>query len=281
MDANDSTGSTLQEFSAFLFARCGLAATTIDGYVATMRRLAPALGERPEHKTIDQFITGMRRDGKASYSHIKNTSQAIERYMEFLGAPIKLGRPKKPKRILKGTLSEAEVTLLIAATRTTRDRAMLTLLAYSGIRNQELCSLRIEDLDVAGLAVRVNAGKGNKDRAACIAGACAETVLAYIRERNALPGEPLFLTIRRKRPFAPQDLRKLIRVTAGRAGIRKRVHPHLLRHSLATHMLARGSGLLAIKQQLGHEFIETTMIYLHAAPARMQAEYRFFAPSYL
>ncbi len=129
--------------------------------------------------------------------------------------------------------------------------------------------------------MRVNAGKGNKDRSACIAGACAETVLAYIRERNAGAGEPLFVTTRNKHPLAPQDLRKILRLVAGRSGIRKHVHPHLLRHSLATHMLARGSGLLAIKQQLGHEFIETTMIYLHAAPARMQAEYRFFAPSYL
>lgn len=82
-------------------------------------------------------------------------------------------------------------------------------------------------------------------------------------------------------PYRQQDLRKLVRTVAKRAGVNKRVHPHLFRHSLDTNMLIRGAHILAIKQQFGNAFVDTTMIYLHAAPVAMQAQYRFFAPSYL
>jgi integrase/recombinase XerD len=111
--------------------------------------------------------------------------------------------------------------------------------------------------------------------------ACVSVLLDYLNERKGTHSERLFLTVRNHNPFAPQDLRKLIRSTAKRAKITKRVYPHLMRHSLATNMLHRGANLLAIKEQLGHAFIETTMVYIHSAPERMRMEYRMFAPSYL
>ena len=92
----------------------------------------------------------------------------------------------------------------------------------------------------------------------------------YLRERSGQAHELLFVTVRGQRPYAPQVLRKLIRAAAKRAKITKRVYPHLLRHSLATNMLNRGANILMIKDQLGHAFVETTMIYLHAARERIQ-----------
>ena len=77
---------------------------------------------------------------KFSYSHIVNTSLAIERYMEFIGSPLKLGRPRKPRRIIIATLSEAEIARLIGATKNIRERTILALLAYSGIRAKEFAS---------------------------------------------------------------------------------------------------------------------------------------------
>jgi site-specific recombinase XerD len=76
-------------------------------------------------------------------------------------------------------------------------------------------------------------------------------------------------------------VRKLVHKAAARAGLTKRVWPHLLRHSLATNMLHRGAHLLAIKEQLGHAFDETTMIYVHSSPEHAQLQYRMYAPSYL
>jgi integrase/recombinase XerD len=272
----------LDGFSQYLCARRGLAECTIDDYIGTIRRLYPAIGLNPAHHVLDALIVKMRKGG-ASYSHVVNTSLALERYTEFIGNPIQLGRPKKPKRIIRGTLTEAEITLMLAASRNIREKAILTLLAYSGLRNKELCGLKIADVDVASQIVHVHGGKGQKDRDAFFSPDCAGVVLKYLqRERpGARPEEPLFVTVQKGHPYATQDLRKLVHVVAKRAHIQKRVWPHLFRHSLATNMLIRGAHILAIKEQLGHAFVETTMVYLHAAPMAMQGQYRFFAPSYL
>ncbi|HPT26875.1 MAG TPA: tyrosine-type recombinase/integrase [Bryobacteraceae bacterium] len=271
----------LDAFAEYLCARRGLAEFTISAYIGTIRRLVPTIGLNPPHHILDAMIVRMRKSG-ASSSHVVNTSLALERYTEFIGNPIQLGRPKKPKRMIRGTLTEAEITLLLAACRNVREKAILTLLAYSGLRNKEVCGLTIAGVDVASQIIHVHRGKGQKDRDASIAAPCAGLVLEYLhRDRaGAGPEEPLFVTLPKGNPYLPQDLRKLVRVVARRAHISKRVYPHLFRHSLATNMLIRGAHILAIKEQLGHAFVETMMVYLHATPIAMQAQYRFFAPSY-
>ena len=225
--------STLVRFARHLYARRGLCEVTVQNYVSAIRRLAPAIGLEPTPKAIEHEIERMHRSG-ASYSHIVNTSIALEAYCTFLGRLIELGRPRKPRHLVRGTLSEAEVTLLIAAARSLRERTMIATLAYAGLR-----------------------------------------------ERAGQPGDPVFVCLRSGRPYAQQNLRKLIRTAARRAGLNKRVYPYLLRHSLATNLLHRGAHLLAIKEQLGHAFVETTMIYIHSSPEHAQLQYRMYAPSYL
>ena len=272
----------LEAFAEHLCARRDLADCTNLGYVSAIRRLSPTIGLNPDHHALDLLIVKMRMAG-ASYSHVVNTSLALERYTEFVGNPIHLGRPKKPKRMIRGTLTEAEVTLMIAACRTIREKTILSLLAYSGLRNKELCGLKIDDVEVGSQLIHVRGGKGQKDRDASVAAPCAGLVVEYLhRDRpGAGPAEPLFVTLQNGNPYRPQDLRNLVQVVAKRAHITQRVHPHLFRHSLATNMLIRGAHILAIKEQLGHTFVETTMVYLHAAPIAIQAQHRFFAPSYL
>jgi integrase/recombinase XerD len=217
----------------------------------------------------------------ASYSHIVNTSLGIEAYCAFLGKPIKLGRPKKPKHLVRGTLGEAEVTLLIHAARTLRERAMIAVVAYAGLRNRELGRLRISDVNLSGRYLFVRGTKPQKDRHAHIAAPCATVLAEYMRERGGQANDLLFVCLRSGKPYNQQNLRKLIRTTAKRAGLAKRVYPHLLRHSLATNLLHRGAHLLAIKDQLGHAFVETTMIYVHSDPELTQQHYQMYAPSYL
>jgi integrase/recombinase XerD len=222
----------------------------------------------------------MHRSG-ASYSHIVNTSIALEAWCAFLGSPIKLGRPRKPRRLVHGTLSEAEITLLIAAARSLRERAMIATLAYAGLRNRELCRLQIGDVDLGGQILHIRATKTMKDRYAHIAAPCVSLLAEYIRERGGHPESNLFVCLRSGDPYSQQSLRKMIRNAARRAGLTKRVYPHLLRHSLATNLLHRGAHLLAIKEQLGHSFVETTMVYVHSSPEHTQMQYRMHAPSYL
>jgi site-specific recombinase XerD len=271
--------STLVRFARHLHARRGLAEATVHNYTSAIRRLAPAIGLLPTPKAVEQQIERMHRAG-ASYSHIVNTSIALEAYCSFIGRPIKLGRPRKPRHLVRGTLSEAEVTVLIAAARGLRDRAMIATLAYAGLRNRELCRLRIRDVDLGGQTLHIEATKTQKDRYAHIAAPCVSLLADYLRERAGEPGDPMFVSLGSGRPYAPQNLRKTIRTAAKRAGLKKRVYPQLL-HSLATALLHRGAHLLAIKEQLGHSFVETTMIYVHSNPEHTRLQYRMYAPSYL
>jgi len=108
-----------------------------------------------------------------------------------------------------------------------------------------------------------------------------DRLVEYLEWRKGGPDDLLFVTRRNHFILATQDVRKITRTAALRAGMTKRVHPHLFRHSLASNMLHRGAGLLAIKEQLGHRFIETTLLYLHANKDRLQDNYRQYCPSYV
>ncbi|MGA9128717.1 MAG: tyrosine-type recombinase/integrase [Terracidiphilus sp.] len=280
MATRNSIESTLVRFARHLHARRGLAEATVHNYVSAMRRLAPVIGLQPTPKAVEQQIERMHKAG-ASYSHIVNTSIALEVYCAFVGRPIKLGRPQKPHHLVRGTLSEAEITLLIAAARTLRERAIIATLAYAGLRNKELCRLRIRDVDLGGQTLHIQATKTQKDRYTHISAPCVSLLAEYLRERGGHPGDLLFVCFRSGKPYSQQNLRKMIRTAAKRADLKKRVYPHLLRHSLATNLLHRGAHLLAIKEQLGHAFVETTMIYVHSSPEHTQLQYRMYAPSYL
>ena len=231
MAIRNSIEPTLVRFARHLHARRGLAETTVSNYVATIRRLAPVIGLEPTPKAIEQQIERMHKAG-ASYSHIVNTSIALEVYCAFIERPIKLGRPQKPHHLVRGTLSEAEVTLLIAAARTLRERTMIATLAYAGLRNRELCRLRIRDVDLGGQTLHIQATKTQKDRYTHITASCVSLLAEYLRERDGQPSDLVFVCLRSGRPYAPQNLRKLIRTAAKRANLKKRVYPHLLRHSL-------------------------------------------------
>jgi site-specific recombinase XerD len=280
MATRNSIEPTLARFARHLYARRGLAEVTVRNYVATIRRLAPVIGLEPTSKAIEQHIERMHKAG-ASYSHIVNTSIVLEVYGAFIGRPIKLGRPKKPHHLVRGTLSEAEVTLLIAAARSLRERTMIATLAYAGLRNNELCRLRIRDIDLGGQTLHIQATKTQKDRYTHISAPCVSLLAEYLRERGGQPIDLVFVCLRSGKPYSQQNLRKMIRTAAKRADLKKRVYPHLLRHSLATNLLHRGAHLLAIKEQLGHAFVETTMIYVHSSPEHTQLQYRMYAPSYL
>jgi site-specific recombinase XerD len=149
------------------------------------------------------------------------------------------------------------------------------------MRNKELCILRVGDLDKAAQVLRITGTKKLKERTVSISSACFSVMVEYLAGRGGAAADPMFLTVRHKHSLQQQDIRKMVRTVAKRAGLLKRVYPHLVRHSLATNMLGRGSGVLAIKEQLGHVYLDTTMRYIHSMPSRLQEEYKMHAPSYL
>lgn len=271
----------MTEFGKWLLVKKGIGYVTISGYQGSASRLIRALKTyEPTHDQVINYIVKMH-EREYSYAHIVNTSLALEWYMDYIGNPIQLGRPKKPKTLIKNTLSEAEVTLLIDAAKNIREKAIISLLAYSGIRNKELCNLRVNDVNLGDNMVRVTQGKGMKDRLINIAGECSRILIDYLNQFPRKGEDYLFTTLRDGHKYNPSDLRKLVHVLSRRAKINKRVYPHLLRHSLATNLLKRGANLYMIKEQLGHVFLETTATYLRTFPLNIRNQYQMFVPSYL
>ena len=271
----------MTEFGKWLLVKKGIGYVTISGYQGSASRLIRGLKTyEPTHDQVINYIVKMH-EKEYSYAHIVNTSLALEWYMDYIGNPIQLGRPKKPKTLIKNTLSEAEITLMIDAAKNIREKSIISLLAFSGIRNKELCNLRVIDVNLGDNMVRVTQGKGMKDRLINISGDCSRILIDYVNQFQKKGEDWMFTTLRENHKYSPSDLRKLVHVLAKRARIEKRVYPHLLRHSLATNLLKRGANLYMIKEQLGHVFLETTATYLRTFPLNIRNQYQMFVPSYL
>lgn len=276
----DVSAVVLARFSDFLYAKCGLAKASVDLKMGYIKRSIPTLGIDPSIDDILRHVTQYRTGG-AKHGSVCNLVSALNRFSTFLGRPLQMRMPRAPRRIITNVLSEAEVVRIVDAAKTLREKALVALLAYTGCRNAEICGLRIRDVDITNCMISVEEAKGGAARRVCITPGCMDVVSKYLVERNGQPDDLLFQTIRWHHPLATQDLRKIIRTMAGRTGIDKRVWPHLFRHSLATSMLHRGAGVLTIKDQLGHAFVESTMLYVHSSQERLQVDYRAFAPCYL
>lgn len=271
----------MNEFGKWLLIKKGISYVTIFGYQGSASRLIRSLKTyEPTHDQIINYLVKMH-EHDYSYAHIVNTSLALEWYMNYIGNPIQLGRPKKPRVMIKNTLSEAEVTLLINSAQNIREKAIVSLLAYSGIRNKELCQLRVSDVNLGDNMVRVIQGKGMKDRLINISGDCSRIQIDYLNQFQRKSDDYMFTTLRFNHRYNQSDLRKLVHVLAKRAKLDKRVYPHLLRHSLATNLLKRGANLYMIKEQLGHAFLETTATYLRTFPLNIRNQYHMFVPSYM
>ena len=173
--------------------------------------------------------------------------------------------------------SDPDVTL-----RAQRDLAIVELLYGTGIRVGELVALDVRDVDLNARQVRVM-GKGRKERAVPLPGMVCEALEEWLaaRRRPGVLGEPLFVSVRSRRPAADgkprrlgdRDVRRILSQRATTAGIADRVHPHRLRHSYATHLLDMGAGLRDIQELLGHASLSTTQKYTAVSVEHLRQAY--------
>lgn len=192
----------------------------------------------------------------------------------------------KPDAVLPDSLHEVSVSKLLDSIDHMkflgkRDQAILELFYASGLRLSEVCSARLENLDLDDGFIRVT-GKGNKTRIVPVGNRAQAAIERYVKlERPELvrpkTSSEIFLSVRGG-ALSPERMRSIIKERALAAGIDSTIYPHLLRHSFATHLLQNGADLRAIQEMLGHADISTTQIYTHVDQKRLSEIHKNFHP---
>jgi integrase/recombinase XerC len=177
--------------------------------------------------------------------------------------------PRRRKKPLS-FLWPKEVDQLLKRTKNPRDRAMLAMMARQGLRCNELRMLDLSDVRFEDRELWVRFAKGHKQRLLPLDPLVDRYVRAYIRQRPVSSSKSLFLSREGNRPSLRQ-LRTHVKRLGLRAGIKKDIHPHSLRHSYAVALADKGASLDAIRDLMGHESLATTSIYLHISANRLRA----------
>jgi len=240
-----------------------------------LKSISDLYDEKRFLRSFKKYIQYLKREKDVSQNYIYLVTVVSKRFLEFhhLYFLDEVHAPKRTKSLPK-SLNESEVEELINAfdyeleeadesnlirTKTRlRDKLVLTLLYSSGIRVSELVSLFIKDIDFRERTIRIR-GKGDKDRIVLFDNNAKELIEEYMAIRCS-DSDYLF-TNRVNVPLTTRYVQVMIKDYASEAGIKKRVTPHILRHSFATHLLKNGVDIRVIQQLLGHSNLSTTQIY--------------------
>ena len=295
----ESLSPYIDSFLSMVTVEKGLARNTVEAYSRDLSELAHFLISRGvsswnEVKPVDLrwYLSCLRGKGLSARTIARHvvTLRRMCRFLETEGLitdnPVASLHIAPGARRLPRTLSGEDVRRLLRqpnpkAALGLRDQAMLELLYATGLRVSELVSLQIQQIDFDGDFLTVK-GKGAKVRAVPFGRWAREKLLSYIKEvrPKLLKGRSSahLFTNRSGKPLSRQGFWKLIRRYALAAGIEKKVTPHSLRHSFATHLLEGGADLRAVQSMLGHADISTTQIYTHVSGARLKEVHRRFHP---
>jgi len=180
---------------------------------------------------------------------------------EFENIPL----PKKDRR-LPEVLSKEEVRRLIDFSDAEKSRLIVSLLYSSGLRVSEIVNLKVDDLDFKENTGWVRRGKGGKDRLFVLSSTLGEDLQSYLEKKG---GNYKYIFSKEK-PLTTRNIQKIIQGMRNRAGINKKVTPHTLRHSFATHLLEQGNDIRIIQQMLGHSSLSTTQVYTHISSEQLK-----------
>ncbi len=219
-----------------------------------------ALSER-EVRTYLQYLIQQNK----SDSYINQSINSIKFYYEVvMGMPNRfysIERPRK-KQKLPQVLSKEEVLLMIEHTNNIKHRCILSLLYSAGLRRSELLHLKLTDIDSKRMLVKVENTKGNKDRYTLLSATLLKDLRIYYKQWK--PKEYLFEGPKGGM-YSGSSIKEIVSRAAKKSRILKKVTPHMLRHSFATHLLENGTDLRYIQSLLGHNSSKTTEIYTHVA----------------
>jgi integrase/recombinase XerD len=279
----DGMHETVDSFRNHL-EELGRSPNTIRQYTWHAQRMLDHLGKDPGSITredLSRYRHHLANECDYTKTSLYMVTMAIKSFFGFLGIDTAdtLPRPQRRKSLPK-YLTEAEAhRLLMAAEHDPRDHAILTIMAYTGLRVSEVCQLDCEEINLVERTLTVVSGKGDKDRMVVFAQPTAVALRRWIEARDEGDTDALFLN-RRGNRLTPRSLQRIVKRYANDAGIRKVVTPHVLRHTMATTLLRHGADIRIIQQLLGHSSIATTQIYTHVDDQMLKTAYDKASPEY-
>ena len=260
--------------------RRNYAETTIGSYIRIVEDFSRRFQRPPDRlgpQHIREYQSELFRKRKLAASTVTVYLAALRFfYSKTLKKSWSAAETPYPKRAehLPSILSQQEVARLIDAADNSFHRTLLMTLYATGVRRAELTHLKISDVDSQRMVIHIKGGKGRKDRDVMLSPKLLKELREHWRRLRRKPSQWLFPGNRQRiddRPISTKVVWHACRNAAKRAGIKKPVHPHTLRHCFATHLLERGADLRNIQILLGHNDLEQTTVYLHVSELRLNA----------
>jgi site-specific recombinase XerD len=243
-------------------------------YIRRVKGFADFLGRFPAKATAEDVHRYQLRLASigATVSTVNATASALRFFFKVTLKRSDLADEvvsvREPRR-LPVVLSPEEVGRLLAATTNLKQKAALSLTYATGLRASEVISLKLTDIDRDRMVIRVEQGKGKKDRYVILSPNLLELLREWWRVARKKgwmpPGQPWLFPGYRGQHISARHLHRLVRMAAARAGITKRVGVHTLRHSFATHLLEQKTDIRVIQVLLGHKKLDTTALYTRVA----------------
>ncbi len=247
----------------------GLSKATLSCYSRKLTDLALYFNKLPQHITEDElrkYLAVLIQQAKSnSKTEFKHTVYSMRFYFKMLGKPMTVSLPKiKEDKNLPVVLSKQECLSLIELTKNFKHRLILMFIYGAGLRVRELTNLRWSDINVNRMMIHIKQSKGRRDRYVPLAKNIIADFVHYMLGFNV--SEYVFFGPNYNGKMSHSGIQFMLKQAIKRAGINKTgVCLHTLRHSYATHLLEDGLDIISIKELLGHERIETTLVYLHVA----------------
>ncbi|WP_166967307.1 tyrosine-type recombinase/integrase [Yeosuana marina] len=221
--------------------------------------------EELTNRHVELFIENVFIPRHYSISTHRQFTSAIKLFMNFYPYSkidnLTLDRPKR-SNILPTVLSNEEIINILRCTKNLKHRAIIAMIYSAGLRISELINLQLTHIDIQRRQLIIKNSKGRKDRNIILAKSCIPLMLNYL---NTYKPEVFFAEGKPSEKYSPESVRAFLKRSCKAANIRKKVTPHTLRHSYATHLLENGIDLRYIQELLGHAKPETTMIYTHVS----------------
>lgn len=283
----------IRAFLMYLEGERGASEHTITAYAGDLQGFQEHLAAngrpvaRVDRMYLRSFVADLYDQGRAPATVARHIA-AVRSFFRFLvrrgilaaNPAATLTQPRKQRRLPAVVEESAVQSMLESMDMSTpsgsRDRAMLEVLYGGGIRLQELLSLRIVDLELADGTVKV-LGKGRKQRIVPVGRGAVGSLRSYLARRAELSPDVeardrLFVTDR-GRPMNPRYVQRLVAARIRQVSEVGRQSPHVLRHTVATHLLNRGADLRAVKELLGHASLSTTQVYTHVSSTQLKRVY--------